>query len=551
MKRHFILVTIALLVALIGCSDKKATPASILTPQPAQPAPGFIKANGNTLVDADGKPLLLKGVAFGNEVWSMAARPSQVHHGELDFERVKAMNMNAVRFYMSYTFFEDDTRPYTYKPEGWAWLDQNVAWAKKNGIYLVLNIHVPQGGFQSQGNGDALWGNEANQNRLIGLWQAIAERYQNEKSIIGYGLLNEPIPTQSVAQWSSLAQRIITAIRRVDANHVVFVERAINIKSGAKETEDFNFPVVTDPNVVYEFHIYDPFLYTHQLFDWAGLGEGGAYPDENRISYTNSSWYTGTFNNTKAVTGSSDWRFYEGIMYKINDPKIKVGFPAMVASKVGGRVLFDDFVIKEFDPSGVFLGDIISSNFDDLGSWNYWSNNNTGKVLKLATGGRGGSSGLGIEGATDDCNSSNGNMVFVPKPGHFYQMSGWMKGENIANNASAQFRIDFLTTNDPVLGRNKQLLENSLKTYTEWAKRKNVPLYLGEFGAGIHCFRNNRGGTKYVGDMLDIIKTNNLSFTYHVYHEDHFGLYFGYATTLPNPNNANTPLIELLTQKLR
>jgi endoglucanase len=50
--------------------------------------------------------------------------------------------------------------------------------------------------------------------------------------------------------------------------------------------------------------------------------------------------------------------------------------------------------------------------------------------------------------------------------------------------------------------------------------------------------------------MIDIAKTNNLHFTYHVYHEDNFGLYFGYGT-LPDPSKANQPLIDLFKNKLR
>ena len=80
--------------------------------------------------------------------------------------------------------------------------------------------------------------------------------------------------------------------------------------------------------------------------------------------------------------------------------------------------------------------------------------------------------------------------------------------------------------------------------------QKNIPVYLGEFGAGVHCFENNKGGLQWVADMTDIIKGYNIHFTYHAYHEDSFGLYFGYGT-LPDPNNANQPLIDLLTQKLQ
>ena len=50
--------------------------------------------------------------------------------------------------------------------------------------------------------------------------------------------------------------------------------------------------------------------------------------------------------------------------------------------------------------------------------------------------------------------------------------------------------------------------------------------------------------------MIDIAKANGFYFTYHAYHEGSFGLYFG-DTDLPSSANANQPLIDLFTQKLK
>ena len=67
-----------------------------------------------------------------------------------------------------------------------AYIAYSIAWAKKYNVRLILNMHVPQGGYQSQGDGLALWQNLNNQNRLIALWTEIARRYANEDAIIGY-----------------------------------------------------------------------------------------------------------------------------------------------------------------------------------------------------------------------------------------------------------------------------------------------------------------------------------------------------------------------------
>jgi endoglucanase len=510
----------------------------------------FLHRSGKLIVDGNNQTVQLKGVAFGNEVWSDKEIPN-THHTEEDFRRVKEMNMNVIRFYMNYKTFENDNTPYQYKQAGWDWLNQNITWAKKYGVYLILNMHVPQGGFQSQGNGDALWSNTEYQNRLTALWKAIADKYKDEPQVIGFGLVNEPVPTSSKQQWQQLAQRIADEIRKADKRHILFIEKPIYVKGLNTEDVDFNFPAINDDNTVYEFHIYDPFQYTHQLFTWAGVGDGGKYPDESIVSYTNGTWYTGTFNNPNINAGSTDWTFFEGVKYKITDPKIKIGAPALIGANVsaGGKVYFDDIIIKEYDPNGNFIQDIVTTSADDLNGWSYWSQNNTG-TNGLAAIGHSNDKSLYIENATADCNVSNYIKLFAPKQNYSYQINGWMKGENVAAAAACKLRIDFTTTNDPILSRNKQLLETTLSKYFNWANIKNVPLYMGEFGAGINCFQNNKGGLQWVTDMIDIAKTNNLHFTYHVYHEDNFGLYFGYGT-LPDPSNVNQPLIDLFKNKLR
>jgi endoglucanase len=507
----------------------------------------FLSISGKNIVK-DGTTILLKGVAFGNEVWSDKEVPN-THHNEDDFIRVKNMNMNVIRFYINYKTFENDNAPYTYKQAGWDWINQNIAWAKKYGIYLIVNMHVPQGGFQSQGTGDALWNNIENQNRLTALWKAIANQYKNEPQIVGFGLVNEPVPTTSKQQWQQLAQRIVDSIRKVDQQHILFVEKPIYVKNVPVEDADLNFPLINDNKVAYEFHIYDPFLFTHQLFSWAGLGDGGKYPDENIINYSNLNWYTAIFNNPKLPSANSDWVYYTGIKYKITDPKTKIGVPALVGANVTGRVYFDDIVIKEYDDNGVFVRDMASYSTDNLDGWGYWSSNSSGTNGVASTGQSNGKS-IYIDGATGDCNMGNFTDAFQPKSNYSYQISGWMKGDNVATNANCLLRLDFYDTNDPIVKRNKQYLEFIMNKYATWAAQKNVPLYMGEFGVGNPCFQNNKGGLTWVTDMVDIAKAKGINFSYHSYHEDSFGLYYGYGI-LPDPTKVNQPLIDLLKSKLQ
>jgi endoglucanase len=507
----------------------------------------FLHVNAADIVDSNGQKVFLRGVAFGNEVWGDREIPL-THHTEIDYERVKEMGMNTIRFYLNYKTFENDATPYQYKQSGWDWLDQNIGWAKKNGIYLVLNMHIPQGGFQS-GGGDALWTNPENQKRLIALWRAIAKKYKSEKQIVGFGLINEPVPTAAIDQWQDLAQRITTEIRKEDIDHIVFVERALFVKAQS-ETADFNFPSVNDHNRVYEFHLYEPFYFTHQLFSWAGLGDGGTYPDNNTVSYVGASWYKTTTASPSLASGNIDWKYFEGEKFKADDPKIKLAIPVLYAFDVTGRVYFDSITIKEYNSSGVFSRIVLQKKLETTNSWGYYSKNGSGKSGASNTTGVGEPKSIYIENATGECNLSNYAEVFVPKQGFFYQINGWMKGQGVAATAKCQLRMDFLTSNNPVYSRDKAYMGAVIKQYTDWGLKKAAPVYMGEFGTGIYTFYNNKGGLQWVTDVLDISKASNLHFTYHTYHENDFGIYYG-QTDLPTITNANLPLIDLFKQKLK
>ncbi len=547
MKSSFPLSLLFVLLFLFACKKNDDSPVNGQKPNNGENTENLLlQLQGTQITDADKNPIYLQGVAFSNFIWSDTPFP-EVHHSEVDYQRTKDMGMNTIRFYMNYRYFEDDTNPYTYKQSGWDWLDENIAWAKKYDIYLILNMHAPQGGYQSAGEGDALWDDVENQNRLAALWKAIAERYIDEVQIAGFGPVNEPVPNNSVDQWTQLAQKLIDEIRSVNKNHLLFIERANHVK-GDPPPENLNFPKVTGENIVYEFHGYDPFVYTHQLFEFAGLGDGGKYPDESMLEVLDSQWLNASFNNPSLPSGTTDWTYFEGEPYKITDDDIDFAEPVLEAAQVGGRVYFDDIVIKEYDQNDNFVRDVYEANLNALDGWSFWSINGSGSSGLSSTVGHNDTGSIYIDDTTGDANMTNIQQRFIAKPNYSYEISGWMRGENLTSSASGKIRLDFYTATGPVFTRGKAYLEAKAGEIVDWAKTNNVALYMGEFGVGYPCFLDDKGGLQFVRDMVDINKANDIHFTYHVYHEDNFGLYLGGA--LPDPGNTNQPLIDLFTDIL-
>jgi endoglucanase len=548
---------LALLSAACTQPQPAAVPESaaspgVVTPAPARPpTAAVVRVAGDRIVAPDGQPLELRGMSFGNRVWLDDRLPNE-HHDERDYARLAALGMNAARFYLNYRTLESDAAPGQWLADGWQWLDDNIAWAKQNGVYLVLNLHVPPGGFQSLGKGTALWTDPKMQERFIAIWRAIATRYEKEPTIAGYDLLNEPVVTKSIDEWKTLAERTIRAIREVDPNHAIFVERVNAVGSDWAENADRNFFRVSDPNVVYEFHFYKPFHFTHQSAEWVDFAaEKQRYPDE-RIA--EAEWFltdfaSASFNSPKLPPGDSDWKYYEGLAFTVTNPTIALGKPSLVCARGGaGKAYFDDIVLERLDAAGKPAETLYKVNLDTTRGWYFWEKAPRGSRA-LEKQGHGDQASLSITGTTDDANLGADFLRFVPKQGATYRLSGWMKGERIPAEASCKIRLDFSSSKVPVHTRGRAYLAQELEAYLAWARREKVPLFLGEFGAIRFAFEEDRGGDRWTADMLDLLIENKLSFSYHDYHEAHFGLFIGEGT-LPTDDQLNRPLYEVLKQKL-
>lgn len=554
MIRNYLLFFVLLSVLSFSCKKKNEDNRNEkpIVEDSIDNSPDLVSVQGQTILDENGNPLLLQGVAFGNEVWTDNPYPSN-HHDERDFQRVADMGMNAIRFYMNYKTFEDDANPYEYKEKGWDWIDQNIEWAKKHNVYLILNMHVPQGGFQSNGDGLELWDIEENQHRLANLWKAIAEHYKGEKQIAGFDLLNEPVTSSSIDQWINLANEIVDSVRTVNKNHLIFVERLNAIKSDyGDQNSTKNLFLINDPKIVYEFHFYDPIEYTHQNASWTGFGDGGKYPDESIVEFQNNPVFaSASYNNPALPEGNTDWTYFEGDLFKVNKDNYHWLAPTIQVRGVNSGIAYaDNIVVKEYDENGDFIGTVKAIDLETNDDWYYWSENGTGSA-SLSSESESGDASFSFTGSTADANYNNSTLYgFIPTPGYSYSASGYLKGEEIPADAQVRFRIDAFEVEGGVKARNKAYLESVINEFLKFGKDNNVPMYCGEFGVISYTFQNEKGGINWVEDMLDIFEKHNTHFTYHSYHEDAFGIYYGYGGKV-DPSNANEDLINLFKRKLK
>ncbi len=148
----------------------------------------------------------------------------------------------------------------------WTVLDSFEQWTADSGMSLTIDYHQYDASFD--------FDDTAGVDRAVALWKAVAEHFAaNDRDDIYFELLNEPELTTGsddvldADSWTPVAQRMITAIRAVDTTHtIIFGDVNWYGIDELSEREPF-----ADDSVIYAFHSYEPFIFTHQGADWAQM----------------------------------------------------------------------------------------------------------------------------------------------------------------------------------------------------------------------------------------------------------------------------------------
>ncbi len=221
----------------------------------------IVKITSSNLLDTNGTTIKLKGInliAYNDEDSSTDDESADVfmnysyyNYDKDDFVNIASMGFNVVRINLWYRYFEDESNPYIYKEKGFQWLNTIISWAKEAGLYVMLDMHAPQGGgFQGPSNVTAFWSVVEYQNRFKALWQELATRYKNDSTVIAYDIINEPC-ANTQTEYLTLLNETISLIRANDPNHIINVENGFS-------SDNTPFVLSSTSNILYDFHFYDP-----------------------------------------------------------------------------------------------------------------------------------------------------------------------------------------------------------------------------------------------------------------------------------------------------
>ncbi len=209
-----------------------------------------------------------RGVNLGGWL-SQADEKTKEHYdtfiGREDIARIAGWGCDHVRLPIDYIVIEGEDG--SMLEDGYTYIDNCVSWCREFGLNLLIDMHNTYGytfdPLEVNGDKEIFFHNKDLQERFYTMWDRISARYAGQKDI-AFELLNEVISPDIKDEWNAIADRAIDVIRKNAPDSYVVVGGVCynNVKS---------VPLLAPPkddHVVYNFHCYEPMIFTHQRAWW-------------------------------------------------------------------------------------------------------------------------------------------------------------------------------------------------------------------------------------------------------------------------------------------
>jgi len=255
-------------------NNMKILPADI-------PKPLALKGNVNSPLNDLSKKYLTKGMNLAS--WAEANKitspdPKNWKYNEGTIKLMADQGFLGIRFPIDLDLYMVDRinvlngtkKKIEIEPMLFTLLDSMNIWTKRHGLSYTIDYHAYDGSYNRAASKDPKF-----REAVSSLWRIVAEHYKNEKRPdLFLELTNEPGLSLAEgeyidqADWTLLAQMMIDSIRKVDKTRpIIFGDT-----KWYSLDELVNNKPLKDNYVIYCFHMYDPFVFTHQGASWAKMG---------------------------------------------------------------------------------------------------------------------------------------------------------------------------------------------------------------------------------------------------------------------------------------
>lgn len=279
---------------------------------PAQiPAPAIVKGNVNTPLNDLSKKYLTKGMnlaSWGESKKIVSTNPKDWKYNEAIIKLQADQGLLGIRFPIDFDLYVVDrenvlsgaNKKIVIEPMLYTLLDSMNVWTKRYGLSLTIDYHAYDGTYSRVASKDPKF-----RAALSSLWRVVAEHFVAEKRPdLFFELTNEPGLSLAdgeyidQADWNILAQNMIDSIRKVDKTRPIIFG---DTKWYSLDELVKNKPL-KDKYVIYSFHMYDPFVFSHQGASWTNMGSMKNIP----FPYSPERWST-EFRDFGITDGTPQW----------------------------------------------------------------------------------------------------------------------------------------------------------------------------------------------------------------------------------------------------
>jgi len=199
--------------------------------------------------------------------YSDFAKPSEAAKREKMLADIAKAGFKTVRIPICFGAWASLEQPYHWENvQGLEMADNFVKWARQNDLKVIVDLHHTEF--------DGKMAGAAATERIVWLWTQIAERFKSsDPEHVFFEVRNEPHDIKP-EDWRTQAEAIIAAIRKTDSWHTLIVGfHDWNSRQALIDSKPFD-----DDNIIYTFHYYDPFVFTHQGATWTVKGMADTHP---------------------------------------------------------------------------------------------------------------------------------------------------------------------------------------------------------------------------------------------------------------------------------
>lgn len=204
-----------------------------------------------------------KGVNLGG--WLSQCVHTTAHYDSFitkdDVKTIASWGVDHIRIPFDYNVVQDDNG---FIESGFAYIDSVLEWARECNLNVILDLHKTAGFVFDDYKKATFFTDSALQQKFYDLWEELAKRYGNKRDFVAFELLNEIVDPDVAQIWNGIAAKAIDVIRAHAPTVYILVGGVWNNSIGALPMLD----MPRDEYIVYNFHFYEPLVFTHQKAHW-------------------------------------------------------------------------------------------------------------------------------------------------------------------------------------------------------------------------------------------------------------------------------------------